>query len=1060
MQSDASIREQALDPRFSFIVQAPAGSGKTELLSQRFLTLLLHCQKAPEEIVAITFTRKAAAEMRERIIHALLVAKKGVPPLEPHKQKSYALAKKVLEKDQALNWHLLENPNRLRVMTIDALSSFINQQIPLLSGLGAPSLITENAKSLYLEAVLRLREQLQEDNDYQKALSVLLLHLDNHSEQLTELFMQILSKREQWLPLIMTDGHQLESALQATILKSIQTLDKAFQPYASTAFPLMQEALKQDHLPKPVLEDEAHWRALATLCMTKDDSIRKKVDKNLGFPPTSPHKKAFLNELERFANDPILIHALKQLLNAPPAHYTQIQWEILKALLLLLPLLVAQLHVIFQEKSVIDFTQSAQSALQALGEEEAPTDLALQLDYQIQHLLIDEFQDTSLTQFQLLEKLTAGWMAEDGRTLFLVGDPMQSIYRFREAEVGLFLRAKQQGIGLLTLIPLTLTQNFRSQSLLVDWVNETMQSIFPTVADIALGAVPYTLAQATQFNIQKSHIKSHALIAKDDLAQAQKISACIQEYQKNSEASIAILIRAKSHAKSIIHALEAHQIPYQAIDIEPLNQHLCIQDLLSLLRAFSSFEDEVAWLSILRAPWCGLSLKDLHTLKQHPACLWQSLKSYETQNLSSQAKTALARIVPIIQHALESDGQLALPMWLEGVWLGLGGPMTLPNTQAFHYVQQFFDLLRISIEEQSGFVLDQFTEKLKSAYSQSQNHAQNPVYIMTIHKAKGLEFDHVILPSLEKNTGKNKNQLLIWLENMDLPAPNLILAPIKATHEKYCPLYQYVNDQQTERLFYETQRLLYVAVTRAKHTLDLFFSLETPTQKPPKGSLLHLLWPSLSKEFSYSVEDLPISSKKTPVLSRFCESISLPFETPLPFALNRLGNNPFLEQETPEALFDRSIGIMIHTLLHHYTLTTEHWSKTQLDWRIEQQLALYPLSSLQKIQAKQRILMSLQQTFQDPQGQWILQKHAVQQSEYALANFIIDRWFIDGNTLWIIDYKTTLNPVTEPDPLHKVQLQDYAKELAKHYDLPIQVGLYFTHTQQFIHWPYEYEKER
>src|ERR1035438_729797 len=87
---------------------------------------------------------------------------------------------------------------------------------------------------------------------------------------------------------------------------------------------------------------------------------------------------------------------------------------------------------------------------------------ALRLDYQIRHLLVDEFQDTSVSQYALLERLTAGWERGDGRTLFAVGDPMQSIYRFREAMVGLFLKACEEGIGDVTLEPLRLSANFRS----------------------------------------------------------------------------------------------------------------------------------------------------------------------------------------------------------------------------------------------------------------------------------------------------------------------------------------------------------------------------------------------------------------------------------------------------------------------------------------------------------------------------------------------------------------------------------------------------------------------
>ena len=91
------------------------------------------------------------------------------------------------------------------------------------------------------------------------------------------------------------------------------------------------------------------------------------------------------------------------------------------------------------------------AAQRALGEAENPTDLALSLDYQVQHLLIDEFQDTSVSHYDLLEKLVAGWEPGDGRTIFAVGDPMQSIYRFREAEVGLFLKVCREGIETLRL---------------------------------------------------------------------------------------------------------------------------------------------------------------------------------------------------------------------------------------------------------------------------------------------------------------------------------------------------------------------------------------------------------------------------------------------------------------------------------------------------------------------------------------------------------------------------------------------------------------------------------
>src|SRR5437762_11143276 len=176
----------------------------------------------------------------------------------------------------------------------------------------------------------------------------------------------------------------------------------------------------------------------------------------------------------------------------PPAEYDDRQWEALEAILALLKPAVAHLKVLFGERGQADFTEFAHGALEALGSVDDPSDLLLSLDQKIAHVLLDEFQDTSLSQFELLTKLTSGWQEGDGRTLFLVGDPMQSIYRFREAEVSLFLRARQEGIGSVQLEPLRLDANFRSTPRIVEWVNTTFSSLFPVVEHIDRGAVPYS----------------------------------------------------------------------------------------------------------------------------------------------------------------------------------------------------------------------------------------------------------------------------------------------------------------------------------------------------------------------------------------------------------------------------------------------------------------------------------------------------------------------------------------------------------------------------------------
>src|SRR5512146_922212 len=116
--ADAAVRRQALDPNGSFIVQAPAGSGKTELLIQRYLVLLARVEH-PESIVAITFTRKAAAEMRFRLVEALQRAAGDEAAEQEHARFTWELARAALARDRERDWQLLRNPARLRILTID-----------------------------------------------------------------------------------------------------------------------------------------------------------------------------------------------------------------------------------------------------------------------------------------------------------------------------------------------------------------------------------------------------------------------------------------------------------------------------------------------------------------------------------------------------------------------------------------------------------------------------------------------------------------------------------------------------------------------------------------------------------------------------------------------------------------------------------------------------------------------------------------------------------------------------------------------------------------------------
>ena len=521
MISDIAHRQAALDPTRSFAVAAPAGSGKTELLTQRVLTLLARVEK-PEEILCITFTRKAAAEMHARLLDALNLAKEAMPE-EPHKKTTWQLARQALEQDANKEWHLLEHPSRLKILTIDGLCHLITQQMPALAGFGSSVLLSNQPQRLYELAVEKFFQHLEDEHStFADHLAYLIRHLDNDLNRLQRLLVTLLDQRSQWLPYLIRPNLEnrendtgtkdyLENTLSAVVEEQLQQCEKLcheFKPgllseladildYATTQLksinpdhPLCQ--LHQQSFPDAEAQQLPAWQAIAQWLLTSKGEWRSRFTKKEGIPAVShfkdrqekavcKQKKAQLDEIMSSLKGLKSTALLKQwglVQILPTPQYPQRQWELLDALTHVLPLLVAELSLVFQQFGEVDFTAVTHGALQALGDEDAPTELALKLDYRIQHILVDEYQDTSTVQLELLEKLTAGWQHNDGRTVFIVGDGMQSCYGFRDANVGIFLSARQKGVGDIPLTALDLTANFRSQQGIIEWINTQFQASF------------------------------------------------------------------------------------------------------------------------------------------------------------------------------------------------------------------------------------------------------------------------------------------------------------------------------------------------------------------------------------------------------------------------------------------------------------------------------------------------------------------------------------------------------------------------------------------------------
>ncbi len=660
LANDLEARSAALDIARSFIVQAPAGSGKTELLIQRYLKLLSSVEN-PEEVLAITFTRKAAAEMQYRVLDAMRMAHDGDTPSEEHRQLTAQLAAAALQRDKECGWQLLENPRRLRIQTLDSLNALIARWQPISSPQSAGGLrvvVDAEQKALLQAASLATLDWLAESGPESAAIREVLGHIDNNTGAYSAYLEQMLATRDQWLPFVGSGlmsadeadrlRRRLENNLEITVAEHLQRTRTLvpenllesltqLQNYAATrllesGLPSMPVCALQDTVGLPAAAAGAieQWLGLAELLLTKAGQVRKKVDKRVGFPPGDDGQKAAMQVLlADVADVPSLADFLHGVRTLPPVSFTDEQWRVLLALFRLLPVAVIELQRLFMAQGVSDHIEVALSATAALGTADNPGDVALLLDYQVRHLLVDEMQDTSSAQYRMLEALTGGWQPGDGRSLYCVGDPMQSIYRFRNAEVGQFLIAKEQGIGSVNLTPLQLRRNFRSGAFLVDWFNTVFPGILADHDDPGGGAVSYCDAVSVPALEGHGHCLVHPVFGaapKEEATTGRQVIADILAQHPDEE--VALLVRGRTQLPGLLAELRRAGIPYRAVEIDRLTDLPEVIEVLALTRAAVHPADRLAWLAILRAPWIGLTWTDLQALvvNDTASTVWELLQ--------------------------------------------------------------------------------------------------------------------------------------------------------------------------------------------------------------------------------------------------------------------------------------------------------------------------------------------------------------------------------------------------------------------------------------------------
>jgi len=1108
LELDQRARREALNVERSMLLQAPAGSGKTTVLTARFLALLAAVD-APEEILAITFTRKAAAEMRHRVLAALQAASAGqeIPGIAPQ------LLQAARERDQARGWNLLRNPSRLRIETIDALNHWLATQLPI-SARSGPSLeIAPAPAPLYRRAARRCLELAAEDRDAAVAAELLFDRLDNSWRRLEQLLADMLERRSHWLPRVLQARGSglaervqasLESALRAELAAAIASLPAALLRESEALLTHAQRVRAAAGAGKGVgvaapggpvaLTGEPaslpYWRALCELALT-EQGWRRRFTINEGFARDDKTMKsrvaAWIDALAVLPGAQAACSAVRAL---PDNRLEAADHEALEALALLLVRAAAELQLVFAAGAKVDYAYIAAAAREALSEQGAPSDFALRAGGALRHILVDEFQDTSYEQFELLRALTAGWERGDGRSLFVVGDPMQSIYQFREAEVGLFLRARDYGVGEIGFEALQLRRNFRSSAPLIAWVNAHFSRLFPADDDARRAAIRYLPAvpAVPAVNDGAAAVALHRFHAGDLAAEAERVVEIARAARaRDPAASIAVLVASREHVALAVARLRAAGFALRGVDLERLRDRPVIRDLSALTRALLHAADRSAWLALLRAPWCGLTLAELEALLAGAdGDMFELLRARAAQAQHEPAAPAaamrlrLSRLCAALAPAILGP-ERGLPLWrrIEHSWLRLAGPAIYRSEVDRLDAHRFIDALALHDDPDRlvGEALGELTERLYSGAPPQ----PGAIELMTVHAAKGLEWDVVILPGLGRKTAVDTDPLLHWIE---LPRPSegtdLLLAPIRATEqEPRCSLAAYIKRLRRERTRLERVRLLYVAATRARSALHLLGAVPPPAgagerPAPRSGSLLNILWPAIGEQFLAlaAAAGAPATPAVTDAGSGHAPLWRLPAqwstpEPPAPQAQSRLRLASPTLSDAPEYRWvgstARAVGTIIHAELHRLAAAAGvpmSAARPSATPAYSAWLAELGVAADEHGRASARVEEALRRTLADPRGRWLLSSaHAEARSEWRVTglyegrvvNVIIDRMLVDEHgQRWIVDFKTSTHEggaerdfIDSEAARYRPQLQRYAALAAQLGREPVRLGLYF-----------------
>ena len=837
-------QEDALNIEKHICVTAGAGSGKTTVLVQRYLKILRERAVTPREIVAITFTEKAAAEMKERIIDEMSEEAESAGVAYSNSLQRFR-----------------DEMNAAHISTIHAFCSSILREFPFQAHVPANFSIVQGIdQKLLLQKTIRetLKSIATNPDDPHRAELTRLLQRYGGQQKLADFFSNLVERRDILEHLIekiyskpndteIREGleQQVREQLLLTIDRLMSKIDVAeFVRCLNAVLKIasgkkaedtknLTPQLEEQHEQNPEAPEVLNLlRQIATLITTTENKIRttsflpKKIDRTeiadqIDFLESTAKKIKDVPTLEKETNDDktdddFLINTTRDLLTL----YNQILNDYEKAKL---------------SQGTLDFNDLQLKTRNLLRNNEH---IRQKLVERYQYFMVDEYQDTNELQYELVMLLTNNL---NKANLFIVGDPKQSIYGFRGSDVRVFEKTKQK-ITAEDGLDISLTENFRSLRDPIGFVNYFFDHLMGDGRENEFEVQYEALTQArqapangeikillgTQGNEAADEYKLIAQHIKNMKANAETVWV----RGKNGEAlerpiqyeDIAILIRSRRHLPDIENALLAAGIPYLTTSGVGFYQRQEIYDIWNYLNFLSApSKNDASLAAVLRGPAFGISDAELYEISlQNDGNFWEKTQNYQAK--SNNLKRAI--------HTLNKHSQFAHRMPLNQLIVTIVNETGLIGTlktgiygqQRLANYQKLLELARNFDGDENTQILPDFIEFLDILITEEPQEGQAPikessgaVQIMTIHAAKGKEFPVVILTRLDR-AGQTDTEPFI---DETLGIGFSPLKPDDGYRKTEPSIITHMKNRSREKEVAEKKRLFYVGTTRAEDRLIL-----------------------------------------------------------------------------------------------------------------------------------------------------------------------------------------------------------------------------------------------